>query len=203
MPTTVGSSALNTYEIDMHQVLKQKVVTETQIKTIYQIKNNFFFEVSPDFEIDFVDKTMRGTIAVVKRDTHLDEKQLLQFALDEAVQGVNGYTWPARRLRERAVTVLNTLEPGSGNEWIKTLDSRRVAGQAQTAIVACFKKIILDNRWRVRDSAVIVKMGQWIDSYMADQENGVGLVNLMKLKIMIDKDLPVYSVDEVKRVNPV
>ena len=73
---------------------------------------------------------------------------------------------------------------------------------AKSAITQQLSSTILDNKWRVRDYDVIKKMGFWINEYLVNGvDNNNGLVNLTKLKFMVEKDLPVYSLDEVKNAN--
>lgn len=167
-----------------------------------QIEGCFEFEASPDVTIDLTVPTMTGMIALVKKNGALDERRLLSFALESATRRMDSYTWPAKQLKNRVVTVMNTLDPGAGDKWLSTVQGR-VAFQAWTAVSNLLKQVILENKWRVRDTAIIQKMGIWINDYLSGRENTTGLVNLMKLKLMVDKDVPVYSIDEVKRVNTV
>lgn len=168
---------------------------------VHDIESNFAFEASDDFEVDFENGVMTGTLALVKKSHQMDEKKLLQFAVNTAVRQLSSSDWPIKRLKERIITVLNTLEANCGNEWASKLEGR-VGYQGRQAVGDKLKEVILDNKWRVRDSAVIAKIGEWINSYLSEEENSTGLVNLIKLKIMLDKDLPVYSIDEVKNADP-
>lgn len=191
------------YHLDLTRVLQYKGGHRRDWHSYSEITNNFVFEISPGFEIDMKNGTMVGTIAVVKVDGQIDDKKLLDLAIGRAIGELRSGTWNAKNLRMRTVTVLNTLEPGKGNEWVSKLQGR-ANNQAYSAITDQLRNVITENKWRVRDADVIRKMGIWINQYLADVDggNGIGLVNLMKLKIMIDKDLPIYSVDEVKSVKP-
>jgi hypothetical protein len=188
------------YELNMRHVLLQ-FLPETDEPYIDDIKQYFKFEVSDDFELDVANKKMTGTVAVVKTLQQVDEKELLEIAIERAIRALQQYNWPAKRLREKITTVLNTLDPGVGTEWAKTLTGR-AGWSGATVIKDTLKNVILENKWRIRDADVILKVGNWINSYLSDEsEQDLGLVNLVKLKIMLDKDLPVYSVDEVKNAN--
>lgn len=189
------------YELNIGRVLT-KCLPQGDWPYVDDIKQYFKFEVSDDFEIDIRNKTMTGAITLVKTIQQVDEKQVLQIALDKAIRAINQYNWPAKRLREKIITVLNTLESGYGTEWAKNLNGR-VSWSGYNAITTLLTNVIMENKWRIRDAEVILKVGVWINSYLADEsEQNLGLVNLVKLKIMLDKDLPVYSIDEVKNANP-
>ena len=191
----------NIFEIRLDRVLvtvfKQN---NLPLSGIEHIASNYMLKVSDDFEIDFVSKTMTGAITLVKHKPQIDEKRLLELALADALNELNYCSWPAAKLKERVVVVLNTLEANRGIEWAKQLEGR-VARQGHNAISALLTDVIKENKWRIRDTSVIVKIGEWINSYLSGTD-GTGLVNLMKLKIMLNKDLPIYSVDEVTCVKP-
>lgn len=190
------------FEVNVQQVLAS-VLAKSDHDALRDIHQYFELQISEDFELDLVNQTMTGTLALVKKVQQIDEKKVLELAVDRACAILSYYDWPTKRVREKVATVLNTLEPGRGTEWQKTLEGR-AAYQACAEIQTCLKEVILENKWRVRDSHVIAKIGSWIQQYLADtNDTSTGLVNLIKLKMMIDKDLPVYSVDEVKRANPV
>ncbi len=190
------------YEISVNQVLVG-VLPQSDWPYLGDIKQYFKFEVSDDFELDLVNKKMTGTITMVKTLQQVDEKKLLEIALERATRVLHQYDWPAKRLREKIVTVLNTLEPGHGTEWAKTMNGR-VAWSGYNEITNTLTNVILENKWRIRDADVILKVGGWINSYLSDEsDQDLGLVNLVKLKIMLDKDLPVYSIDEVKNANTI
>lgn len=168
---------------------------------VNELEPCFSFEFSDDFEIDFANSTMTGTVHLVKNIQQVDEKKILETSVQRAGYLLSHFRWPNKRLKDKVCTVLNTLEPGRGTEWAKKLQGR-VSWAAQRTIQFTLNEIILENKWRVRDASTIVKMGEWINSYLSDEtDTSTGLVNLIKLKIMIDKDLPVYSVDEVNNVN--
>jgi hypothetical protein len=190
------------FELTVNQVL-MFCLPKADWEVIKDIHQHFGFEFSDDFEFDLVNKTMVGELALVKRTAQIDEKKVLELAIDKACAYLSYYDWPAKRLRDKAVTVLNTIEPGRGTEWAKKLEGR-AAYQACGEIQSCLRSAILENKWRVRDTNVIQNIGKWIHGYLADTtETNTGLVNLIKLKMMLDKDLPVYSVDEVKRADSI
>ena len=184
------------FQIGIERILGN-VLSTSDSAYIDDIKKHFDFEVTPDFQYDLANGTMTGTITLIKIAQQVDEKKLLEIAIDKSCRILSHYEWPAKRLRDKISTVLNVFEPGSGLEWAKKLDGK--AGWAgQAAIKAALSSAILENKWRIRDANVIIKVGSWINSYLSDDsDSSTGLVNLLKLKIMIDKDLPIYSVDEV------
>lgn len=194
---TAGWGTGRGFEITPSQAL-MSILPRPDWDYIRDITKHFQWEASDDFEVDFVNQTMTGTLALVKTTKQIDEKQILQMAVDKAATHLSYHSWPSKRLRDKCATVLNTLEPGRGTEWQKNLEGR-AAYQACAEIQNCMKEVILENKWRIRDSNIIQKMGMWINEYLADEgDMSTGLVNLLKLKLMVDKDLPIYSIDEVK-----
>lgn len=188
------------YQLEVDRILTM-VLPETDWPYITDIKRHFKFEVSDDFEVDLANKKITGTIALVKIMQQVDEKHMLEIAIDKACRQLCHYNWPSKRLRDKISTVLNTFEQGRGTEWAKKLDGK-VSVSGETTITETLSEVILENKWRIRDANIILKVGKWINSYLCDEtEQDLGLVNLMKLKIMLDKDLPVYSLDEVKNAN--
>lgn len=184
------------FELSASRVLSS-VLSQEDRSFINDIKSHFEFEVSDDFEFDLANQRMTGTVALVKTVQQLEEKKLLEIAIQKSLQQLSQHKWPAKRLREKIATILNTFEANRGTEWAKKLEGR--AGWAgQNEIKAVLSSTILENKWRIRNAAIVLKIGEWINSYLSDSgESSTGLVNLLKLKIMVDKDLPIYSVDEV------
>lgn len=173
----------------------------TEYPLIRDVLDNFEFEASEDLMVDLENNSITGSVFLVKKANQIDEKKLLTLAVNNALNKLQAFGWPKSKLQERCITVLNTFEHNAGNEWARNTADGRLNNQARHAIGEMLKKVILENVWRVRDVQVISKIGDWIDSYMKDQPDTMGLVNLIKLKIMLDKDLPVYSIDEVKNGN--
>lgn len=189
------------FEISVYKILLS-IVPQVDWDYVSDIQKHFKFEVSEDFEIDLTNKNMIGAVALIKTAQQVDEKKLLEIALDKATRKLDYYNWPNKRLRDKVSTVLNTFEQGSGIEWAKKLEGR-ANWSGVTAIKTAFTNAIVENKWRIRDAAIIIKVGEWINSYLSDEtDTSTGLVNLVKLKIMLEKDLPIYSIDEVKNANP-
>lgn len=191
---------LNSYEITTYQVLLQ-LLTPADTRYLGDIREQFVLEASDNFAVDFENRIVTGSAALVKISQQMDEKKLLGLAVDKARAQLGYYSWPAKRLREKLVTVMNLIEPNHGTEWIKAQQGR-IAYAGEIELSKLLEAAILENKWRIRDANIIVKVGEWINSYLSsDKDSNLGIVNLMKLKIMIDKDLPIYSIDEVKNVN--
>lgn len=187
------------FELSKANILSRYLTIEGSSQNLSEIEKAFEFELSEDFEIDMDTRTMIGTLSLVKKVNQLDEREVLKFAVEQACRNIDRHRWPAKRLRDRAMTVLNTLDPGVGDEWAKTLDSKKNY-VISNKIKDVLKDVIMDNKWRVREANIIHKLGTWINDYMREKPGNTGLVNLIKIKMMLDKDLPVYSMDEVKEV---
>lgn len=188
------------YELSLQSVLTHLLHSD-EYRYINDILPHFEFQVSEDLVLDFSENTMVGTLEVIKLTTLIEEKKLLEIAVRRAHDQLSSYSLTSKHLRERFITVINILEPGRGTTW-----AQNATGKVNYIGIAEIKRIlsdlILENKWRIRDVNIIEKVGQWINSYLANG-NELGLMNLLKLKIMVDKDLPIYSVDEVKNVNPI
>jgi len=166
------------FTLDVSQVLIA-LLPQPDWTYISDIRQHFKFEVSDDFELDIAHQKMTGIVTLVKTVQQVDEKQILEMALDKAFRFIVHYDWPAKRLRDKIVTVLNTFEQGKGTEWAKNL-SGKVGRSGEQTIRATLSEVILENKWRVRDVNIILKIGQWINSYLCDEtEQDMGLVNLL------------------------
>lgn len=181
------------------------LMPELEGESIAELSEYFIIEAAADTTIDLVSRTMTGSIAFVKTIQRLEDKQILELAVKDATSLLRSYDWGGKRLREKIITVLNTFIPGHGTEWALQANSTngRITYQGKAALDKVIRDVILENKWRIRDVKIIAKLGEWVNSYLTDTtDTDLGLVNLVKLKIMLDKDLPVYSVDEVKNGKP-
>jgi hypothetical protein len=185
------------FNIELYSVLKY-VLKPEQTKYLYDLKPHFQLQVSDDFEIDFFNKKMSGTISLVKTCHQIEEKELLKIAVNKANCNLRQYKWPHKNLQSKLIAVLNVFEPEYGTKWAKTVPGKiSLAGKHE--IEKQISRVILENEWRLRNEETIIKMGEWIDSYLCDQDGaGTGLANLIKLKMMVNKDLPVYSINTVE-----
>ncbi len=191
------------FELSLYNVLLDLLngADHKYVKYINDIVPHFEFQVSEDLEIDFNEDIMIGTIDVIKVSAQIEEKKLLEMAVQRSCSELNGYAWTSKRLRERLITVIDVLQPGRGTTWAQGA-SGRINFSGDKEIKTILTDLILENKWRIRDAEIIVKIGQWINAYLING-NEVGLMNLLKLRIMVDKDLPIYSIDEVKNANPI
>lgn len=174
-------------------------------ETLQQLQDCFILEASPDTKIDFANHTMTGTITLVKTVQQLEDKTILEIAVKQACSHLHAYNWTGKKLREKLITVINTFEDGRGTAWALQAqqNGKRIAHAGRDELAKVIQETILENKWRIRDVNVIAKVGQWIESYLTDTtDKDLGLVNLLKLKIMLEKDLPIYSINEVKNANP-
>ena len=187
------------FELSLRNILMKQLQPNEQ-QYLDDLMPHFELQASQDLELDIHEGTMVGTVCLVKLNPQIEEKKLLEMAVDRANNEINSYSWSGKKIRDRLITVLNTLESGAGTAWAQGATGR-LAYSGCSEIRKQLSSLILDNKWRIRDSNTIIKVGQWINSYLTNGDE-VGLMNLLKLKIMVDKDLPIYSVDEVKNANP-
>ena len=186
-------------ELTLHAVLAS-FLNSNDYRYIDDVLPHFQFQVSEDLELDFDENTMKGFIHVVKVNSQIEEKKLLEMAVQKSCYELSHYSWSGKQLRDRLISVINTLELGRGTTWAQGT-AGKISYSGNTEIKTILTDLILENKWRIRDAEIIVKIGRWINAYLTNG-NELGLINLLKLRIMVDKDLPIYSVDEVKNVNP-
>jgi hypothetical protein len=191
-----GSAFL--WDISVDRVLNDLVVPEDKWQLVSQIAHKFHLEIPEDFSIDLKTKTMSGPVVLVKNSHSLDENEVIEQALYSARQNMRSHTWGGKSLRTRAMAVLDLFKSGAGTEWAKTLQGS-VSRSARNAIADAFQTAVKDGSWRIRDASVIANVGRWISDYLSGEDE-LGLVNLMKLKLMVEKNLPVYSVEVVKEI---
>jgi hypothetical protein len=191
---------ITTYAVVVNFLWKALYKRDEKIISILHQNGYFQFEMSSDFELDFIKQEMHGSIALIKTKSHLDEKSILKFAVNDAVSRLSSYKWPKKTLREKAITILNILQPNSGIEWAEKVKGNRSSGEARNEIEHLLEENILTNKWRIRNTKLIENIGEWINSYLSNTSE-TGILNLFKLKIMIEKDFPIYSIDEVKNVS--
>lgn len=187
------------YELAIHNVLGL-LLPDGEYKYVGDLAPHFKLQASEDLELDFNGGTMVGSVRLIKVNAQIEEKELLEMAVTKAQSELHHYAWSPKRLRERVMTILNTLESGRGTAWAQGAEGK-TGLLAISEIKKVLNELILENKWRIRDAGTIAKVGEWINSYLKNGDE-IGLMNLLKLKIMVDKDLPIYSVDEVKRGNP-
>lgn len=179
-------------------------LAQDQLEYVDAIVDGFEFEVSPDFEMDLSTRKITGSITLKKVNHQIDEKEMLAHALEQASAFIKHFEWPTKRTKEKVHTLLNFLETGTGDAWLKEVvaTGKRPGYYAQKILIKTMSSLITENKWRIRDVKMIANIGRWIQDYMTER-NEFGLVNLMKLKMMIEKDLPIYSMTEVKGVSSV
>lgn len=184
------------YELSIISVL-YRITGQYTHSQLRPISERFVFEVSPDFSLD-PHGEMTGSITLIKRVHQIDENTLLSIGIQAATDKLRSYQWPRKNLKNRLITVLNTLEPNRGTEWAKALQSHSVTESGRKEVVNTLTELITNNKLRIRNTEVIERVGEWIDLYLSGIETG--LVNLMQLRIMANRDLPIYSVKEVEDV---
>lgn len=168
-----------------------------QTDLLTNIESYFTFEISPDFELDIEGRKITGSIFLVKTQPQLEDHLALKFAVYRGLGQLVIGDWPSKDLKLRIYNVLNVFDPKLGDQWISSLKKNRITYKEMETLKDAYKKAILDNQWRIRDTNIIVKIADWIDEYLQDKPNNKGLVNLLKLKIMVDRGMPIYSIEEV------
>ena len=87
---------------------------------------------------------------------------------------------------------LINYKPG---EYDKDLRASRSANKKMKAIFKRLNQIFAKNEWQVKDADLMVSFIKWINQYIKDG-NLAALTNITKLKIMTNKNQPIYSIKE-------
>lgn len=153
----------------------------------------FKLETSGDLEVDLVNKTMKGSIALIKHVATLDDDQLLKVMGD---RGLSAIKRPPEG--DDAKTRMNeVLDVLGGDERIKEVIKAKSSRNKFSAIRNRLSNILKTNEWRIRDMELADKIGNWINLYI-QRGDLAAFTNLCKIKVMTHNNMPIYSMEEEK-----
>lgn len=150
----------------------------------------FEFQMDGEVNLDFENQIITGELKFMKTQSTMDEKVLEGLLGREGVHTVSRmyFTGPGLGRANEIMELLGGCESG-----LRTRSERRKRHIIQVRLTKLFK----NNEWKIKDTELANKVGNWIASYIVDG-NLAALSNFCRLKVMTHKDQPIYSMEEVK-----
>lgn len=150
----------------------------------------FEFQMEGEVDLDFEKQVITGEIKFVRIQSTMDEKVLEGMLGRDGIQVVSRmyFNGPGISRANEIMELLGGCEAG-----MRTRSERRKRHMIQTRLTKLFK----NNEWKIKDTELANKVGNWIASYIVDG-NLAALSNFCRLKVMTHKDQPIYSMEEVK-----
>ena len=177
--------------------LASKANVEIEYEGHDAVEACFQFEIEPNSEIDFEKKLIKGNIRVIKIKQQLDDRDLSKTL------GAKGMSDLTRRLRHRRGDEEDPQMFERLNEIIDTLDCNHESRKNRSmrkkihAIYNLVQDIMTNNKWNIKDAELANKVAYWIADYAVDGSLPA-FSNIIKLKLMTHKGLPIYSMVENK-----
>jgi hypothetical protein len=178
-----GSNQLNASEVLAHWCSVHKLdIPESHMMLINEWVH-FVFE--GDVEINFKTQTMTGKLALCKKKNQLDDEDI------KANMSARLY---------RKLGQINSDNLARMNEVLDLLGCRegrssRSMGNKTEAMMNFLRQVIDEDKWRVRNTELMVDCGGWIADYI-NHGNLAALSNFTRLKCMVHKGNPIYSMEE-------
>ncbi len=157
--------------------------------TRLMVCEQYTVEVQSDTTFDFEAKTMTGGIRLIKKKSQLTDEditELLCIKLREKLVYVGTEQDYLPRLNE----VLDVI-------GVKETRNSRSARYKRDEICEALVKVVREDKWRVRNYELMLKTGEWIKAYV-EQGNLAAMSNFTRLKCMVHKGAPIYSMEETK-----
>jgi hypothetical protein len=153
------------------------------------LRDNIKVEVDPDTVIDFEEQTLKGGVRIIKTKNEYSEQEILEYTarfVRERLKRCNYSNENLSRYNE-IMDLLGAKEDRQGRSARYKLDS----------IVKTMVTIVEEDKWRVRNVDLFIRCAGWIVGYL---ENGnlAALSNFTRLKCMVHKGAPIYSMEEAK-----
>jgi hypothetical protein len=149
---------------------------------LYEVSKWFSIEVEKDTYIDLEKQEIIGSVKLVKKSTEISEQEILDYLAGQTFMDyrrrVQGEAKRAREIME----LLGTTPESKKNSY-NTLKNQ-------------VKDIIRENKLKIYNGNLILKMASWIERYVLD-EDLQALANFSKLKVMTHKNEPIYSMKEI------
>lgn len=184
--------------IPLYPFIKEKVlkpfIIEHQMNAeeVRFIRDCFKIQVEENSTIDFENKTISGEVKLIKLKECVDEENINQVCYNLTVgeissiptQGVSSYT-------SHANEVIDIISADPNAKKTRSMNKKK------QYILDQFKKIIMEDEWKIRDYKIIRDMAYNIRAYIGSG-NMHALMNLTRLKCMVHKGQPIYSMKEIK-----
>jgi hypothetical protein len=152
------------------------------------LSNYFVVDIVPDTEINFEQGTLTGGISLRKTKDQLSDEEIVSYAADIVYYRLYGI------YSKSNISRCNEIMDLIGAEAQRQSTSTRYKIRE---IAATMASIIREDRWRIRNVALLLKCPTWIQDYLEDG-NLAAMSNFTRLKCMVHKGVPIYSMEETK-----
>lgn len=163
-----------------------------------RVDNFFEFEIkdleeyeTPTF--NFETDHMSHTIILKKVKLGLDDQELSKLAKNNILNAISGNLHNNRSVNKPR---LNEIAELFGAQEAKS--DRSYRGKVKK-LCKRLEQLIDDQKLDIRDIELCKKFGQWVVKYVKDG-NLPALNNVTRIKIMMHKNRPIYSIEERKTV---
>jgi hypothetical protein len=177
--------------IEQNELIKyaaQQVNLELSANDLRFLGDFFKIVIDPHTSIDFESNGLTGAVTLVKTKPQLEESDIVEYTANSAVNLM-------RYMRtDSDISRLNEIMDLIGAKESRQSRSTRYKIEE---ITKTFKTIILEDKWRVRNMELFLKSAAWIKAFVEDG-NLAAMSNFTRLKCMVHKGAPIYSLEEAK-----
>lgn len=157
------------------------------------ISSMYEFQGDKNLTYDAYLKELSGKIVMVKKAASLPEDEIPGLIARLALAKIEIDFKSSMHHKSQTLSRMNEIIDLLGtDEGRKT----RSVSKKEYAIKETFKKIILEDKWRVKSASILINAGKWIHQYCVDG-NKHAIMNFTRLKCMTHKGNPIYSMEEL------
>lgn len=195
---TIDMLTIGNYGVDIDRgvILSQVVqhADDTIDKEIYErhsykLSSLFKIETSPNTIINFKDRTITGTLQLVKKQKQLDDAEVLDL-MASAIRGCMP-GWNINRHRTHEILDLMDLDVTELRRIRRLRSERRMAEALKRAVRG---KIIKTKEWNIRSVEFTRQVCGMIRDYV-EHGNEEALKNFILFKMMTHSGHPIYAME--------
>ncbi len=185
--TIATNSNMNSELSELISFLVARKIVEVPEEHLKFICEWLEIKISPNTTIDLEEKSINGEISLVKKKSQLEDEDV-RDCMRNRVGAVFSYR------RDGDVGRMNEIM-----DLLGCKDSRqsRSTRHKVHAIRDFLNNTIAEDKWRVKNVKLMENCALWIIDYI-DNGNLASLSNFTRLKCMVHKGLPIYSMEETK-----
>jgi hypothetical protein len=146
----------------------------------------FTLEVDPDTTINLIEKTINGTVRLVKTKVAIDDEEIRDI-FSHKFQSI---LWD--NTRNETIGRLNELMDLLG---VHSARKSRSTNKKLTAICEFMGQILKDDVWKIRNEQLVINLAKWMADFLSTG-NLASLANITRLKCMTYNQHPLYSMQE-------
>ena len=147
------------------------------------------YRLEADAVLDFEERTLTGHVRIVKTKSQLSDEDIVELLASKTYERLRYISYDKAEL-SRLNEVLDLI-------GAKETRSSRSSRHKSVEIAETMAKIVKEDKWRVRDYELMLKCTDWIRLYVEDG-NLAAMSNFTRLKCMVHKGVPIYSMEETK-----